>query len=271
MTGSISNSPTVRGCTLLVASCDAYQDLWRPYFELLRRYWPDCPFPVALITEAGRPSITGVRALALGSGLDWSVLLLRALDAVGTPYVLLTLEDFFLRGPVNTARVLDLYDDAQRRRLRMLRLVPRPGPTTAIGGVRDYGSIAPGSPYRVSTQAAFWDVSALRALLMAGESAWAFEVNGSLRSASQDGFAAVWRAALPYRHHVIERGKWFPWAARQFARMDIGVDLTARPIMTTGEAARWMLGKALGPVAVRMPRPVRQVFKPLARRAGFLR
>src|SRR5262245_55076537 len=129
-------------CTLLVSSCDNYSDLWEPYFSLLKRHWPDVPFPVALITEEKRPEISGVRPLCVGSNLDWSTRLKRSIEAVGTPYVLLTLEDFFIRRRVDSARILSLFDEMQRRQLHMLRLIPRPGPTAAVEN-REYGVIEP--------------------------------------------------------------------------------------------------------------------------------
>lgn len=262
---------SVPACTMLVASCDRYADLWRPYFGLLRMCWPDRPFPVALITEERRPELPGIRALCLGAGLDWSTLMIRALDAVGTPYVLLTLEDFFLRRTVDTKRIVALFEEVQRNQLRMLRLIPRPGPTTVVEAAREYGAIAADAPYRVSTQAAFWHVETLCQLLVPGESAWEFEVNGTKRSAEHRGFMAVWRAALPYRHHVVERGKWFPWAALRFKHLNIGVDLSARPVMTIGETARWVINKITGRLVIRTPKKLRHALKPLARRCGLAR
>lgn len=263
-------SSTAPACTILVASCDRYADLWRPYFGLLRMRWPDRPFPVVLITEERRPELPGVYALCLGAGLDWSTLMIRALDTVSTPYVLLTLEDFFLRRTVDTKRMMALLERVQRNQLRMLRLIPRPGPTTIIEAAREYGVIAANAPYRVSTQAAFWHVETLRQLLVPGESAWEFEVNGTKRSSEHQGFAAVWRAALPYRHHVVERGKWFPWAAWRFKRLGIGVDLAARPVMTNGETARWVISKMTGRLVVKTPKKLRSALKPLARRCGLV-
>jgi len=35
-------------CSILIPSCDKYSDLWRPFFTLFWRHWPDCPFPVYL-------------------------------------------------------------------------------------------------------------------------------------------------------------------------------------------------------------------------------
>lgn len=256
-------------CTLLVASCDKYADLWRPFFSLNRIHWPDRPFPAALISEQLDPKFDDVRALCLGKGLDWSSLMIRALDAVDTPYVLLTLDDFFLRSAVDTARILRLLDDMEQHQLRMLRLIPRPGPTIRLAGVRDYGAIGANTPFRVSAQAAFWRVETLRQLLVPGESAWEFEVNGTKRSAEHQGFAAVWQAALPYRHHVIERGKWFPWAAWRFQRLNIGVDLSSRPVMTIRETARWLIGKTTVKVVQQLPQKWRRALRPLVRRCGW--
>ena len=245
-------------CTLLVSSCDRYADLWGPYFCLLRTHWPDCPFPVALITESKRPALPNVRPLCLGTGFDWSTLLRRALDAVSTPYVLFTLEDFFMRRQINTSRITALFDDFTQSSLRMLRLASRPGPTIHLEHM-EYGGIEPSAAYRVSMQAAFWSVDTLRQLLVSGETAWEFEINASVRSAEMPGFVAVWQDALPYRHHVIERGKWFPWDYWKFRRMNIGVDPTARSVMTAGETSRWIIGKIFEPLVLRVPMRLRRV------------
>jgi hypothetical protein len=255
---------------MLIASCDAYSDLWEPYFALLRRHWPDCPFPIALITEAKRPELRGVRALCLGESLDWSSLMLKALDSLSTPYILFSLEDFFLRRSVNTPRVVHLLEDVKRQNLSMLRLIARPGPTGQHSKGDEFGEIPANVPYRVSTQAAFWRVEVLRNLLVTGESAWQFEVNGSSRSDPYEGFAGVWDAALPYGHHTVERGRWFPWAALRFRYLDIGVDLRARPVMTMRETSRWILHKLTAGAVARLPVDIRSRLKPLAKRLGLL-
>lgn len=95
-------------CTLLVSSCDRYSDLWTPFFSLLNRYWAYCKFSKVLITEELKPEFPNVRALNLGSNLDWSSLLIKALDNIPTTYILLTLEDFFLRKDVNNDKILNL-------------------------------------------------------------------------------------------------------------------------------------------------------------------
>ena len=48
--------------------------------------------------------------------------------------------------------------------------------------------------------------------------------------------------------YVIERGKWFPWSAAKFKRMNIGVDLGSREVMGIFETTVWCLKKFLTPI-----------------------
>lgn len=37
--------------TLLISSCDIFSDCWEPYMYGLRKYWPECDFPVYIISN----------------------------------------------------------------------------------------------------------------------------------------------------------------------------------------------------------------------------
>ena len=247
--------------TILVSSCDKYSDLWSPLFKLYHHYWPNCKYDILLITEVLDANIPNVRSLQLGPGKDWSSLVLLALEQVKTDIVLFTLEDFFLRAPVDSNRIADLAELFRSQSLNMLRLIPRPGPNAPFPGSKKVGIIAKSAPYRVSTQAAFWSVDTLKDILVSGESAWEFENNGTGRSRHISAFVSVWESALPYHHHVIERGKWFPWSAATYRNMNIGVDLSARPVMSNIEAARWMINKIFSPFIKYIPNDLRKVVR----------
>src|SRR3954467_10514178 len=90
---------------LLVISCDRYADLWRPFFEVFWKRWPDCPFPVYLGTNHLEFASQRVTTLAVGPDVDWASNALCMLDRLGAAYVLVFLEDFLLQERVNTARV----------------------------------------------------------------------------------------------------------------------------------------------------------------------
>jgi len=196
-----------------------------------------------LITEEKKANINSVKSLSLGLNKDWSTLMLQSLKEVETPYVLLMLEDFFIRKEVDSEKIISLLKSMEKDNLSMLRLIPRPGPTRPITQERRYGSISANDPYRVSTQGALWKVEVLRTLLKVGESAWEFEINGTIRSKEYQDFVSVYRPVLPYYHHVIQGGKWFPWDAWRFNRMNVGVNLSVRKTLNSYETFSWLLHK----------------------------
>ena len=38
-------------CSLLINTCDNYEDTWIPFFSLLSNYWGECPYSIYLNTE----------------------------------------------------------------------------------------------------------------------------------------------------------------------------------------------------------------------------
>ena len=124
----------------------------------------------------------------------------------------------------------------------MLRLIPRPKPTRRVAGESLIGESEPDSPYRVSTQAAFWGIAALRKLLRPHESIWDFEHNGNARASQHPGgFFATWAPVLPYEgwlaHHVVEKGVWFPHEKLIFSRQEIGCDFSRRETLSARQLA----------------------------------
>ncbi len=215
-------------------SCDAYDDLWRPFFSLFETHWPDCPFQVYLGTDQKAWSSAAVVTLRSPAGSrDWTGRLIDYLRELPHANVILMLDDFFLRRRVDTATVSSCVDFAQKHDATQVRLIPHPAPTDRLAGSTLVGECARGSPYRVSTQAAVWSRTRLLELLHPGESIWDFEHNSNQRiDAQEHGFYAVWRAALPYQgilaHHVVEKGKWLPHEKWIFRRRAIGCDFSRR-------------------------------------------
>jgi hypothetical protein len=231
-------------CAILVPSCDLYSDLWTPFFTLFFRNWPDCPYKIYLGSNTLDFGDSRVVVLKSGHGAKWADRTLDHLGQIKEPFVLLWLEDFFMRSKVDNKLVTRIYSEFCDREANMFRLVRRPGPTSLIANA-NFGVIKPGAPYRVSTQAAFWRKEILMKLINPGESIWQFEHYGSLRShIYPSGFYAVVRDVVTYKHHVVERGQWFPWEAWYFGRMKIGCDFSRRKIMPLGMTIQWTLRKA---------------------------
>jgi hypothetical protein len=257
-------------CAVLVPSCDAYADLWKPFFTLFWRYWPDCPFPVYLGANRRRYDDPRIVSLPADVELDWGHRVSEHVAAVPTPYVLLVLEDFFWRRPTPTGQVVAMLHALRALDGEMLRLTNRPRPDEPLPRYPAIGRIRPGAPFRVSTQAAIWRTATLLDLMRPGESIWEFEVAGSRRSDRWgSGFYATWRQVLPYGYHVVEKGRWFRHEARRFGRMGIGCDFTARPVMTRREALETRIQWAKSWLLHRLPWPARLRLQGLAQRLGM--
>lgn len=89
--------------TILVNSCDLYEDVWEPNFKLLKIQWPDCPYDFVLNSETKEYSgdTKNVRTICYGKKGTWTERLRYVLEQIDSPFVLFTLEDYFLLNKVN--------------------------------------------------------------------------------------------------------------------------------------------------------------------------
>lgn len=218
---------------VVVSSCDQYRDAWAPFFHFFRKYWPDCPWPIYLITNYGVYRDPSVTCLTLGREESWADNLLRALEQVGTPHVVYFQEDYFFTRPVRTDLLAEDVDFCRKCDAAYLGLFARPKPEEhSFHGNPRIGRLAPEARLRVSLQAAVWNVDMLRSLVRSGESAWAMERYGSDRSREllflrMNSFET---APLDYFHTAIVRGAWEPGAVEMCRQANIPVDLSLRPI-----------------------------------------
>jgi len=226
----------------MVMSCDAYRDLWTPFFNLFWRFWPDCPFPVFLGSNHER--FTDRRVITLpGGDSSWSKVLRLGIEQIDAAYILLLLDDFFLDKPVVNGTIIRNLQTLNALHGTVLRLFPHPRPESTLPGHPELGSLDPVAEYRVSTQAAWWNRTGLLSLLHDEESIWDFEWNGTARTRDiPDAFYSTRDVSLSYRQ-VVERGEWFWGAARYYRKQQIGCDFTARPVMSPARALKKALNR----------------------------
>jgi len=223
---------------VLVVSCDKYSDLWEPFFTLFWRFWPDCPFNVYLLSNNIDPAMPRVKSLLIGDDISWSDNLRKSLLQLEEEYVFLFIEDLFLYDFVDTDEVLGVIGNAIDNEANYIRLNALPMPDKKFN--EKIGIISKGTIYRSSVVSAVWKKSALLDLLKQGESAWDFEIFGSVRSDKYDGFYATWGNELPVINGVI-KGKWRRCAVKKCRSLGFEVDLNKRLIMTRIEATAFSL------------------------------
>lgn len=236
--------PASSSVALLVISTDDFRDLWRPFFELFWKHWPDCPYPVYLGSEVQTYDDARVRPLVVGRHPDWPTFCIRLLERIEAPITLAMLADFFLYDRVDTAAVEDFAAYLHKHDGACLRLFPCPGPDEPCADHPKVGVIRPGSPFRLSMMASLWNTNTLRGLLRPGEDGWQTEFAGSVRTAQvAQPFFSVQREHRPMRYYCtgLRKGVWMRDAVSLCRAQGVALDLGARQRESLREYLRRMI------------------------------
>jgi hypothetical protein len=203
---------------IIVLSCDKYSDLWEPFFDLFFLHWPDCPYDVYLASNKLKYNDPRVNSLLSGEDTDWSSGVRRCIQQIDHSYIMLFLDDAFLTSKINTAKIQKLAQMAINEKADYLRLRPCPEPDIPYNEL--IGIISKDSPYRTSIFASIWPKETFLDLLVNGESAWAFEIKGSMRSSKYDRFYSTWDDFFSYIH-VVENGRYIRHSAKLLKTMGV--------------------------------------------------
>lgn len=219
-------------CSIIVSSCDKFSDIWGAFFTLFFKYWPDCPYKIYLISGTRTYPDSRVTAIYAGEDKHWASNIKSALQEINTPYFIYVQEDYLLKSPVDTKRIINLLDFATGNNVGCLRLVPAPAPDGALAQRPDLGEITKGKLYSVSLQAAIWKKEVFEALLVDGETGWDMEIKGSGRCVSiKEPFLSVYDKALDYPDRTaVKRGVWLYDAVELCEKEGITLDKTKRKI-----------------------------------------
>lgn len=88
--------------SIVVLSCDERAKYWDIFFKLKSRYWKECPYPIYLVSESLKHR--RYRTININSPI-WTKRFREALKQVDEDYVIILLEDYFLRQIVDQERL----------------------------------------------------------------------------------------------------------------------------------------------------------------------
>jgi hypothetical protein len=230
--------------TFLINSSDAYDDCWAPFFTLLRAYWPGIRAPILVNTESKTVQVDGMRVRWAATessvdrrSLEWGARLLDTLRLVETPLVLMTLDDFFIKAPVNESYLDDVVTAMVEERVGHVQLC---GPNRPYVGFGHPFLVEKGrrSPYRISLQVGLWKPRCLARYLRRHENPWQTENDGTRRSwrsgerflAIDPDYSARHGVPIPYDDTGgIARGRWYREKVEPlFSQHGIEVDFSRR-------------------------------------------
>lgn len=218
-----------RELTVLVTSCDAYRDVETPFLSLFRRHWPDCPFELVLVAETDRPAVDGGfdRVVATGSGKNWCQMLAEALERVGTPYVLLLMNDYLLDAAVDTAHFAVRLAQAKQFDAANLRLNPNP-PGRKSWPDSDLLEYPKNVAYSVTCQTGIWNREYLLELARRNKSAWEFERYGSfMLDGEMRPLLVTQTKEFPFID-AVHKGYWEKFGVAVCKKNGVAIDFAAR-------------------------------------------
>lgn len=195
-------------CSVVVASCDSYNDTWDLFFLLKERYWENCPYETYLISETMECPYS--KTINVNSQI-WTKRLREALQQIDTKYVLLMLDDFFIREQVDQERIEYCLHNFQSDTITFnFEHAYRENEISEIQGfdIQKNNQI-----YLNSCQPSLWDREKLIEALAQDTDAWNWEMTlvnskykyminnqGSIINTGYDSRNPIWRG--------VRRGKW---------------------------------------------------------------
>lgn len=227
--------------TILVNSCDKYEDAWEPFFRLLKRFWPECSYEIVLVTENKKYhcDYLNVRTFC-GGKKSWGMRLKSALESIESEHVLYFLEDFFLMKRVD--------ENTFQQAFKLICNDPNIGFVGLKNNHAYYWK--DGSPchssepflskdeikvfHRVNNMVGIWKREWFVKLIRTYETPWEFDNYASERSKkypykvlliNNEVLPEVFTYELDYEFgYGISHGKWLPKNKELFDKYDITVD-----------------------------------------------
>ena len=230
--------------TILVNSCDAYEDLWIPFFTLLKKYGRIPNVPILLNTETKTFSMEGLEITCVHAkvGSKYGERMRNALTQVKTEYVLMLLDDFFLRKPLDVTCIMRIMDwmDTDPHIVCFNSEPINCYVSVESGKYPEYVRIPPANRYACNMQAAIWRTKSLMNYWRPNVSPWEWEEYCSLLTAKYSDDKLYCRTDsgenwIDYGHYTagdlwaVVRGKWILADVKPlFERENITVDFSQR-------------------------------------------
>lgn len=223
-------------CSILVCSCDKYEDAWNPFFTLFKKNWEDCPYPVYLNTETKKYNgIDGlsVKSIHCNPKYSWSKRLKNSLKHIQSEFVLLMLEDFFFLSEVNQKKLDDVILWMKSGEIASVCFERYGRRKEEIVEHGCFIKRSRGARYTFSLQAGIWKRDILIKCLTNFETPWEFEEIGNIRSCKikEKFYVQLQDSAPVFDYNVFRdtgyglyRGKWLKSNIELFEKNGIEVD-----------------------------------------------
>ena len=237
---------------ILINSCDAYSDVWDPFFRILEKTWPEAgKHPIYLNTETKdyKDSFFNVQVLNCVDDpqkTHWGKRLLDALNRIEDDKILLMLEDFFFEAPVKNeeidrcAEYLEQFND-----ISIIGFTSQMECLDSQWCEENQESRIPGYVirkkrvnYKFNAGPSMWRKKVLQRLTFKNDTPWEWEFYGNRRTwySNDNIYGRIGNAPTIFLYDMIHggavhRGKWTADSVRRCIEMyNLNFDLSFRGV-----------------------------------------
>jgi hypothetical protein len=229
----VTRGPIAQGAAsvaVLICSSDGRRDVLTRVLPSLRKFWPDCPYPIYVGLNSACDLGPKIETL-IAPPSEWRKECREQVVQITASHLIVVLDDFLIQAPVDQAGMDMFVEEAIRRDLPYLRLMPlgRSLVQRVVDLFRprtraDIREIEEGRPFYSGLQIAIWNKAHFLALLESTGSIWDFEHRGRPDSPH---YAITGRQPILYSH-LVEKGRWLPYAKTLLSRAGLPSDLGKR-------------------------------------------
>lgn len=229
--------------TVVICSCDKYEDAWFPFFEMLRIYGGDFAYPIVLNTEQKSYSNAhfDVRVINTPGRATWSERMKNVLSQIETEYIFLLLEDYFLKAPFDHERFgIALEYMRAHEDVGFMDIAPRYASNAEearayqkLTDIEDEFFVRENKKFNITLVPSLWRRNVFMDLLRDHEDVWSFEYFSGIR-ARNSGIKVVryiTRTPTIYEYDFqvwtgmgITRGQWLPKNVTFFEKHGVAVN-----------------------------------------------
>jgi hypothetical protein len=191
---------------IVIPSCDNYSDLWEILVSQMKSNFIGIDYNIYIVCNSNhKKKISDINYLNIGIDQGWSSNFKEALKLIDEQYIFLWIDDLILLKKVDAnlfTNILNLFIKDEGNYLRFSIV-----PSSNKKFNNYYGEASINALYRASTVMTIWKKDVLNDILVLGENAWEFEINGSIRSKKYDKFFICYDPIFIFYNAVI-KGKW---------------------------------------------------------------
>lgn len=235
----------MRDYSILVNTCDAYSDLWEPFLYLLWFNWEESKKKnIYFNTETINKDTIAENVCFINKKYEkkdrWGGRLLHSLKNIDSDYVVVLMDDFFLRKKVSVEKLSIALEAMERdKHIACFYLIDTLNQDKEDGLYSGYTEVPKGKNYRLNSAPAIWRKASLIRYTEEKDNPWAWEYFGSCRTnRTNEKFYAVSKVREPvYDYaHVVYRGQWLGKDILPLLQQySLNVDFNKREIIRIGE------------------------------------